>query len=326
MSDPFFLTLITLLCAILLDLLLGEPRRWHPLVGFGMIAGLCERCCNRTQLSRTPLSKVLRLFLGTINWFVLVIGTTLFFMVLISVVKNIPAFVLVVDVLIVYLAIGYKSLRQHAQAVVKPLKHHQLENAQNAVGMIVSRDTESMQPIDIRKATIESVLENGNDAIYAPIFWFIIGGVPAVLIYRLSNTLDAMWGYKTERFLWFGRFAARMDDILNWVPARLTALSYTVLGNTRQAIQCWLHQSDQLESPNGGVVMTTGAGALGLRLGGYAIYHGVRKQKPHFGCEDDPVEGDIERSVQLIDKTLWLWCVVLTLYGVVAYFSRASML
>ena len=185
--------------------------------------------------------------------------------------------------------------------------------------MIVSRDTDSMDEVAIRQATIESVLENGSDAVYAPIFWFVVGGAPAVLIYRLSNTLDAMWGYKTPRFLLFGRFAARMDDILNWLPSRLVALTYSLCGNTRSAIHCWQTQSHQLESPNGGIVMTAGAGALNVVLGGDAIYHGQTKAKPQFGCGAAPNTQDIERSLQLIDRTLFIWCAVITMVGFMGF-------
>ncbi len=208
---------------------------------------------------------------------------------------------------VLYLAIGYTSLKQHAMAVALPLSKGDMEAARKKVGYIVSRDVNSLDEVGVRKATIESVLENGSDAIFAPLFWFLVGGVPAVIIYRLANTLDAMWGYKTDHFLYFGRFAARMDDILNWLPSRIVALSYVMLGDSKQALTCWRKQSKQLSSPNGGVVMTSGAGALNVTLGGDGFYHGKKHHKPIFGCGDEPENKDINRALGLIDKTLLLW-------------------
>ncbi len=129
------------------------------------------------------------------------------------------------------------------------------------------------------------------------------------MIYRLANTLDAMWGYRTPRFNQFGEFAARLDDLLNWAPARLTALSYGAAGEWSAAMRCWRTQSQQLSSPNAGPVMTAGAGALGIELGGPAIYHGELKQKPFFGLGKSPQSSDIYRALDLLNKSLVIWLV-----------------
>jgi len=155
------------------------------------------------------------------------------------------------------------------------------------------------------------VLENGADAVFAPLFWFVVLGPFGALLYRFSNTLDAMWGYKNQRYLYFGWAAARFDDLLNWLPARLTALSYALLGNTTQAIKSWRTQAHLLDSPNAGPVMTAGGGALQLQLGGPACYHGQLKQKPWFGGPQLPENGDIERASALMYRALLLWLVVI---------------
>lgn len=320
LNGPIIVTSVVLQ-AILLDVLLGEPKRRHPLAGFGSIAQWLEQ-----RLNRSSASLYRQFFGGIISWLLLVVVPTLIIVITLAGLSAIPDIIpmtdhwptaslfvtdLLLPAIILYFCIGYRSLRQHTTAVLAPLLNNDMDGARQQLAMMVSRDTETLDKTGIRKATIESVLENGNDAVFAPLFWFLIGGVPAVLVYRFANTLDAMWGYKTPQFLVFGRFSARMDDILNWLPARLVACSYSLLGNTRQAIECWRKQAGLLESPNAGVVMTSGAGALSVELGGNCLYHGIISEKPTFGCSRLPDDGDIQRSVQLVDRTLLLWCCVI---------------
>ena len=204
--------------------------------------------------------------------------------------------------MILYLCLGANSLKQHASAVYRALQAQDLPFARTRVGMIVSRETGHMDALTVRRATIESVLENGADAIFAPLFWFVLAGPTGAILYRLSNTLDAMWGYKNDRYRDFGWAAARLDDLLNWVPSRLTALSYALLGQTRTALNCWQRQAGLLESPNAGPVMT---------LGGPARYHGALKDKPFFGGSKKPEDTDIVRATRLLDHTLGLWAALL---------------
>jgi adenosylcobinamide-phosphate synthase len=134
-----------------------------------------------------------------------------------------------------------------------------------------------------------------------------------VVLYRVSNTLDAMWGYRTPRFLRFGWAAARIDDLLNYLPARLVALTYAVLGKTSTAIRCWRKQAPLWDSPNAGPVMAAGAGALQLRLGGAAVYHGHLEQRPDLGEGAEPQARDIERALNLVNGGVLLWLILLVL-------------
>lgn len=180
---------------------------------------------------------------------------------------------------------------------------------------IVSRDTSQLDENGVAKAAVESVLENGNDAVFGALFWFCVAGGAGALFYRLANTLDAMWGYKDERRVYFGWAAARIDDALNFIPARLTALTYALLGRTAQALACWRTQAGRWGSPNAGPVMAAGAGALGVTLGGAAIYHGQVENREKLGAGDTVSVADIPRAVALVERGQWLWLATFVIWS-----------
>lgn len=355
------LTSIVVISALILDRLFGEPSRFHPLVGFGSIVDKLEAFLNSNNENAMEGSEnededegkdvnkekvasvideetagnneggikegfqiiqnfsqkqkgVLAVFLA-ISPFVFVAGLVTFLL-------NDSALVMTIFASVVlYAAIGYRSLIEHADRIRLPLSQNQLPEARKAVGMIVSRDTENLEESDIAKAATESVLENGADAIFAAIFWFCLLGVPGVILYRLSNTLDAMWGYKNTRFKHFGWAAARFDDVLNFVPARLTALSYALVGETAQSIKCWQQQGFSWKSPNAGPVMSAGAGAINVSLGGAAQYHNEIQQRQNLGpSEDDggdaPQADSIAKACDLLKKSIVLWCLVIAVVDV----------
>ena len=286
------------LAAVLLDRLLGEVRRFHPLVGFGALVAAIEKRLNNRRLSS-----------GLLAWLLVVlpfVGLALLLR---------PSAPFAVDVVLLYFALGAQSLCEHAEAIAKPLREGHLDEARQRVGWIVSRETSALDESGVAKAGVESVLENGNDAIFGTLFWFALLGGPGALLFRLANTLDAMWGYRTERFNLFGRPAARIDDALNWLPARLTALTYALLGQTRNALTCWRAQAPGWDSPNAGPVMSAGAGSLGVQLGGAAIYHGQVEIRPPLGSGPPPVAADLGRAISLIRHSLWLWLAVFFAIG-----------
>ena len=292
----------TVLIAYILDLLIGEPRRWHPLVGFGNVANWLENKLNRVPNMSSFLSRLW----GLIAWALLILPiVVLLFWIEAQVLSTQGDFIL--GVVCLTFAIGTKSLIQHARAVADALKASDIILARKKIALIVSRDTSKSDEKAINIATIESVLENGSDAIFAAIFWFVVLGAPGVVMYRLANTLDAMWGYRTERFNSFGWAAARIDDILNWLPARLTGLTYAIAGNIRSALLSWQKQAKLWHGVNPGVVMASGAGALNIKLGGAAIYHGENIERPELGCDNTPQVKDIDRSIQLVNKSIVIW-------------------
>ncbi|WP_317846240.1 adenosylcobinamide-phosphate synthase CbiB [Alcanivorax limicola] len=291
-----------LLSALLLDALLGEPRRWHPLVGFGRLAAALEQ-----RLNHAPG----RIRTGALALLVLVLPWVVLALLLSHVLDGVALFV--VQALGLWWALGWRSLGEHARAVAAPLAAGDLAMAREKVACLVSRDAAQLDARGVAAATTESVLENGADAVFASLFWFLLGGLPGVVLHRLVNTLDAMWGYRTPRYLRFGRAAARLDDLLNWVPARLVALTYALCGKCRTALRCWRQQAARWESPNAGPVMAAGAGALGVQLGGDAPYHGGWKTRPVLGEGAPPDADSILRALRLVRRGVLVWLLVVTL-------------
>lgn len=292
---------LALVCiaAVLLDALLGEPRRGHPLIAFGALAAIIEQRWNR-GLATPGLLALAVLVLPPV---VLVAGLWWWLPV---------PWRYLLDVLILWLALGRHSLAEHARAVVAPLLAGDLDRARQQVGRLVSRDTRALDETGVAAAATESVLENGADAVFASLFWYLVAGAPGVVLHRLVNTLDAMWGYRSARYECFGRGAARLDDMLGWLPARLVALSYALVGHTGQALRCWQTQARAWESPNAGPVMAAGAGALGVRLGGAAPYEGGWRTRPELGTGDRPDARTPVRAIRLMHGALLLWlaCIV----------------
>ncbi len=231
---------------------------------------------------------------------------------------------LLVQAVVLYFALSIRGLTEHGRAVSDALHGGDLENARAQVGRIVSRDAAALDDNGIAIAATESMLENGADAVFASLFWFLVAGVPGVLLHRLVNTLDAMWGYRTDRYQYFGRAAARLDDVLNWVPARLTALTYSLLGDVRGGFRCWRAQARAWDSPNAGPVMAAGAGALSVVLGGPAPYASGIKQRPVLG-EGEPASAEtIDAAIQLVHRGVWLWLGLLAAVAIIGRITSAA--
>ncbi|HQS82391.1 MAG TPA: adenosylcobinamide-phosphate synthase CbiB [Thiobacillus sp.] len=289
------LSALLVAAALLLDALLGEPRRFHPLAGFGRLAAWLEARFNLDGRGHrlhgvAALALLVLPGVALAGWL-----------------QQQPGVGALFSALVLYAAIGLQSLHRHAEPVAAALARDDLDAARAGVSMMVSRDTTALDAEGVSRATVESVLENGNDAVFGALFWFLVAGAAGALGYRLVNTLDAMWGYKTPRYRQFGWAAARLDDGLNFVPARLTALSYALLGRTRVALACWRTQAPAWDSPNAGPVMAAGAGALGVRLGGAAVYHGRTEARPALGQGAAPQGGDIARALKLVRHGVLLW-------------------
>lgn len=278
-----------ILIAFVLDLLLGDPR-WlpHPVRGIGRLALSLE----------TPLRKAIPCA-GTAGVVAVLLtlsitgGVTYGIITLATFVHPLAGGV--ISIIILYTAFATRDLAQHAHRVYCALREENLEEARVRVGMIVGRDTDRLDKTGVIRATVETVSESLVDGVTAPLFFAAIGGPVGAMLYKAVNTLDSTFGYKNQRYLYFGWASARLDDVANWIPTRLTApLLALVSGlfglSVFQAIQmCW-RDGGKHDSPNAGLSEATMAGALGVQLGGLNYYEGEPCDGPRFGSSVHPLE------------------------------------
>ncbi|WP_414718662.1 CobD/CbiB family cobalamin biosynthesis protein [Trinickia sp.] len=319
-------TCLLALAGVALDALLGEPRRAHPLVGFGRLAKWIERSLNPDhdalqvaaddRCGTAARGALASRAMGVVGWLLAVAPPVILLVVL---TRTSPvALAWTLHVASLWFALGARSLTDHIAPIKTALEAGDLPQARALTSRVVTRDLSEADEGAVARAAIESALENGNDAIFGALFWFAIAGGPGALAFRLANTLDAMWGYRTPRFLFFGWAAARLDDIANYVPARLTALTYALCGDCRTALACWRSQASAWESPNAGPVMASGAGSLNVSCGGIARYHGVDEPRPVLGAGRPPGAEDVGRALSLVRRAIGLWLTVFALVGVVS--------
>jgi len=209
-----FLSFLCLTAAFFLDYKFAEPKRWHPLVGFGRYANWLDQKLNLQRGQSQIKTSVQHHQLRGLAAMLLAVLPVVFAIVLLQ--HKLPLVVnLLIDIVLLYLCIGWSSLQQHAHWIYDELVVNNLPVAREKLGWIVSRETDKLDGTQVAQGTVESILENSSDALFASIFWFIVLGAEGVVLHRLVNTLDAMWGYKNQRYLNFGRFTAQFDDVLN---------------------------------------------------------------------------------------------------------------
>lgn len=290
------LTLV-LVSALVLDKVLGEAKHFHPLVGFGNLASLIEKKLNLSSFSAGKQKAF-----GALSWLLII---TPFVTCYYYLSQHISWWL---DILVLYLVIGGQSLKEHAIQVYKPLANNNIEQARHYCGYLVSRETTELDETEVSRAVVESVLENGHDALISSLFWYCVGGAPLIIAHRLANTLDAMWGYRNDRFINFGWFSAKMDDLLGWPSAKITALLYAVQG--AKPLRCLSNayfQSKQYKSLNGGWTMASGATALYIELGGTSVYFGNKSQSVILGEGNKVTTSDIPASTELVAKASYIF-------------------
>lgn len=277
--QPNWTIILPLLVGYLADLLLGDPRGWpHPVRLFGWLIAKGRDVLNRGG-GRFVKGMVLTLALcgGTYaGCYFLLKGLERLWM---------PAYYIAASIG-VFFSLANRSLLQEGWAVFHTLEREGLDAGRSRLSWIVGRDTAFLSAQQIRIAVLESMSENLSDGVIAPLFFYAIGGVPAMMLYKMINTLDSMIGYKREPYRLFGRFAARLDDVANFIPARITALLMVLVTGSGRGLRFIVRYGSKHASPNSGYPEAALAGILNCRFGGPNTYGGALVEKPYIGGKD----------------------------------------
>ena len=293
----------------LLDLICGDPR-WlpHPVVGFGKIIAFGEHRLNKgmhRKVKGAMMAIALIVMVFLVGWAIR------YFLCLVNVWLG-----MAFDTIIVFYCLAGTTLIREVRAVFVALDRS-LEEGRRQVARIVGRDTSELSAQEVRTAALETLAENLSDGVVAPLFWLAIGGTPGMLAYKMVNTLDSMVGYRTERYKDFGCWAARIDDVANYFPARLTALLMVIASGRLGLLSFVTKYGRNHASPNSGYPEAALAGILGCRFGGPHYYFGQLFDKPYIGDQERQLStADMEKAVRInrIAEVLMVALTALILY------------
>jgi adenosylcobinamide-phosphate synthase len=307
---------IPLIGGYVLDLLLGDPR-WlpHPIRLFGNMILVGEQWLNKGAN---------RLLKGALLTVVLCLGVFAFFW---FVQAWLPVWAAIIfNTVFVFYGLANKSLLQEGTAVYDALYHQGLDAGRKRLSWIVGRDTSRLEENQIRIAVLETLSENLSDGVIAPLCFYAVGGVPGMMVYKMINTLDSMIGYKSERYLYFGRVAARLDDVANYIPARLTAFLMIVVTGSRRGLRYILKYGHLHASPNSGYPEAALAGIMHCRFGGPNVYHGVLVEKPYIGEYSRTIgHGELGRVKYINHAVTFLMVSILTFSMINGFTFNISM-
>ncbi|MEV8509426.1 cobalamin biosynthesis protein [Actinoplanes sp. NPDC051475] len=276
-----------------LDAVLGDPRRFHPVAGFGRAAGALE------QRLYAPNRAAGTAFAAAAAGVPVVAGVLLA-----RATRRRPAVRALMVAAATWTVLGGRTLRREAGIMAGHLEGDDLAAARGRLNHLCGRDPSTLDAPELARATVESVAENTSDAVVAPLFWGGVAGLPGLLGYRAANTLDAMVGHRSSRYARFGTASARLDDLLNLLPARLTGLltvaaAPLVQGRSGEALRVWRRDRLDHPSPNAGQCESAMAGALGVRLGGRNVYFGRTETRPFLGDGPRPSATHLRRAARL---------------------------
>lgn len=297
--------------AMALDAWLGDPRRLpHPVQGIGQLALALEGPLRRRVANERMA--------GLLTTLLVIVSSALLCGFAIMLAGQVhPLLGDVAAIVVLYYCFAARDLARHALDVKQALDAKELTAARQRVAMLVGRDTDNLDEGEVSRATVESVAENTVDAVTAPLLFAIIGGPVGAIVYKAINTLDSTFGYKNERYLHFGFFAARIDDWANFVPARITALltpvAATLVGmDARQSWSVFCRDRHKHPSPNGGQIEAAIAGALNVRLGGYNSYFGETSFRPYMGDDNRSLCAE---SIADTVKLMWVISLLMAAIG-----------
>ena len=296
------LILLPLVLGWILDLCLGDPARLpHPIVGFGRIISFFEHRLNRGGHRRLK---------GGVVAIGLIIATYALTLWLTGLLDQWPWVKIAVEAVLVFYCLAGTTLIREVRMVFKAADRS-LEEGRRQVARIVGRDTAQLSDNEIRTAALETLAENLSDGVIAPLFWYAMLGVPGMLAYKMVNTLDSMIGYRSVRYRQFGTVAARIDDVANYIPARLTALLMVVASGHLSLLRFVAKYGPKHASPNSGYPEAALAGILGCRFGGPHDYFGETVEKPFIGTVDRQLISDDMLTAVRINRVAEVLSVVL---------------
>ncbi len=302
----------------ILDLIIGDPHGLpHPVVLIGKLIDFLEKALRRV-FPKTPAGEVLA---GCLLWIITAgvsFAVPFFLLRLCGIVS--PWLRLIIESIMCWQVLAAKSLKTESMKVYTALKTEGIEAARRAVSMIVGRDTAALDEKGVTRAAVETVAENASDGVVAPMLFFAVGGAPLAFLYKAVNTMDSMLGYTDPPYTYIGRVPARLDDVFNFIPARVSARLMLLGGfilklDFRNGVRIFRRDRYNHASPNSAQTEAACAGLLGLRLAGDAYYHGVLHKKPYIGDETREIRvSDIPLSCRLLYATaglsLVLCCVI----------------
>lgn len=298
--EDFF---IPLFVGFLLDLLLGDPICLpHPIRFFGSSIAFLDNRLNKNNARKIK---------GMLMTLFLVLAVFYIFYLLVELSKLFSFGYFIVCGISVFYGIANRNLVEEVLRVEFSLQKEGIEFARRKLSSIVGRDTQHLNDTQIRKALLETLSENLSDGVIAPMFFYAIGGIPLMFAYKMVNTLDSMIGYKNEKYHEFGFFAAKLDDVLNYIPSRLTALIMVLISFSGRGFLFIFKYGNKHSSPNSGYPEAALAGILNVRLGGESTYGGILFKKPHIGNQERNIfSKDIYKAVtiNLFSACLFLFC------------------
>ncbi|WP_349365162.1 MAG: adenosylcobinamide-phosphate synthase CbiB [Roseitalea porphyridii] len=316
-------TLIILFAALVVDRLVGDPdwlwrRMPHPVVGFGALIGWADERFNDPAVAESRREKY-----GFIAIAALLVGAVALGSLLDDAFEGWGGPGLVAETLIVAVFLAQKSLADHVGAVARGLRGGGLEGGRRAVAQIVGRDPETLDAAGVSRAAIETLAENASDGVVAPAFWYAVFGLPGLFAFKMLNTADSMIGHRTERHRAFGRAAAQIDDLANWLPARLTALLIVIAGGWSAFRARWdlvMRDAKLHRSPNAGWPESAMAAVTGLSLGGPRVYRDDVADEPFMNDagRKDAGPNDIDAALVTFWRTMTALTAVVGALAVVA--------
>ena len=319
----FKYTALTLIMAYILDLLIGDPSwLYHPVRFIGKSISFIEKSMRKVFPGTSRGEKAGGFFTVLI---ILIECALIPTAVLYAAYRLNTLLFVILETFMCYQMLATKCLKTESMKVYDRLKAHDIEGARYAVSMIVGRDTENLSEEGIAKAAIETVAENSSDGIIAPVFYYALGGPVLMWIYKGINTMDSMLGYKNEKYINFGRYAAKLDDIANYIPSRLSGIliiagAFLAGYDYRNAWKIFVRDRFNHASPNSAQTESAVAGALNIELAGNAVYFGKVYEKPVIGDHNRDVEAeDIRRSNRLLYLSSALATVVFALLSVILF-------